>query len=71
MSRFPTDDELKPIRPTTKTICSDWIWIELDETQSRDTDKGLDKKRRMRMRIPKRELDAARIKYAKKNLKIL
>ena len=70
-NKLPKLDELRAIRPLEKTVCSDWIWIEIDETQSRVTDRGLDKKRRMKMRIPKRELEAARIKYAKKNLKLL
>lgn len=70
-SRLPKMEELRPIRPLEKTVCSDWVWIEIDETQSAQVDRGVSTGKRMKMRIPKRELDAARIKYAKKNLKIL
>lgn len=72
MSRkLPSDEELKAIRPLQKKIVSDYVWIEIDQTQSRDTDKGVIKGARMKFRIPRYELEAARKKYQNKNLKVL
>jgi len=71
MSRFPTDDELRPIRPVETISVKDWIWIEVDETQSQQIDRGVIKGKRIKMRIPRRELELAKKKYSKKRLKIL
>ena len=71
MRRFPTDDELRPIRPIETISVKDWIWIEVDETQSQQVDRGVVKGKRIKMRIPKRELELAKKKYSKKRLKIL
>ena len=71
MRNLPKDENLKPIRPLERVVVKDWLWIEIDEQQSRKADKGIEKGKRMKMRIPRRELEAAKIKYANKNLKIL
>jgi hypothetical protein len=69
--KLPKVEEIKPIRPLEKIVCTDWVWIQIDESQSRVTDRGLDRGRRIKFRIPRRELEAAKIKYKNKNLKIL
>jgi len=71
MRHLPKDDDLKPIRPLKRVTVADWLWIEIDETKSRSSDKGLDKVKRMKFRIPKHELESSKIKYANKNLKII
>jgi hypothetical protein len=69
--KLPKVEEIKPIRPLEKITVTDWVWIQIDESQSRVTDRGLDRGRRIKFRIPRRELEAAKIKYKNKNLKIL
>ncbi len=71
MSRYPSDEELRPIRPIETISVRDWIWIEVDETQSQRVDRGVIKGKRIKMRIPRRELELAKKKYSKKRLKIL
>lgn len=71
MRHLPKDDDLKPIRPLKRVIVAEWLWIEIDETKSQINHKGLDKVKRIKFRIPKHELEASKIKYANKNLKII
>ena len=71
MRNLPKDEHLKPIRPITIVQDTDVIWIQVDQTQSRETDRGMEKNGRMKMKIPRSQLEFYRKKYKNKNLKIL
>ena len=71
MRNLPKDEYLKPIRPITIVQETDLIWIQVDQTQSRQTDRGMEKSGRMKMKIPRSQVEFYKKKYINKNLKIL